>query len=73
MGLLLTCNEVAPIPRQVVLTLACDGDHGLLGPTKQQFLDGHFIEQYRAAMQAGWKETERRGARIFLCPECSGK
>ena len=80
MGLSLDCYGAGPFPRPVTLTLVCDGDHGLfaaLDPIlseRQSFNhpDG-FIGSYGEAMRVGWKESRRDGARIFLCPNCSGK
>ena len=70
--------EISPkgksIPREVVLTLTCDGNHHMFDAPSQTFRhpDG-FIPEYEAAMKAGWKEVRRDGERAFLCPACSGK
>ena len=77
-----------PIPREMMLKLTCDGDHGLLPATSYTFEGdpgAQFPELFRAAMAMGWKETyvlavkpadgkpKVGTARLFLCPECSGK
>jgi hypothetical protein len=31
------------------------------------------IEQYAAALRAGWKEHNNSHGRLFFCPQCSGK
>lgn len=74
MGLRITCpNEAISKPPRVILELTCDGDHGLL-PVLECFVheDGT-IEQYSAAMRAGWKEHNNSHGRLFFCPQCSGK
>jgi len=74
MGLALFCPDPdAPIPRAVHLELACDGDHGLFPPAPAIFAQPSYVEQYAAAMAAGWRETSRAGRRLFLGPCCSGK
>lgn len=74
-----------PIPRELMLKLTCDGDHGLLAARFDTFEGAPFPEMFTAALDRGWKETYALAvrktvdgskvglARIFLCPECSGK
>lgn len=60
-----------PVP--IVLTLTCDGDHGLF-PVIQEFRNEEgYMREYQAAMNAGWKDAQRSEGRVFLCPSCSGK
>jgi hypothetical protein len=68
----------APVPREAVLELACDGEHGgdlfAAPPARAVFDDpSGFVAQHGAAMAAGWLETFRGGERVFLGPCCSGK
>jgi hypothetical protein len=85
MGILITCDETAPIPRLATMMLTCDAGMETAKPWPSLFgvavctrtdrfnsPDG-FIAQHRAAMNVGWKETSRGGKTVFLCPECSGK
>lgn len=75
MGLRIFCpDETAPLPRPVVLELACDGDHGMFGPPAPvRFEQDDFVKQHAAAMRAGWLETHDASGPIFLGPCCSGK
>lgn len=75
MGIKVFCSdETAPYPRPTVLELTCDsGLGGLFGCTPQSFTGGGFIEQYAAAMRAGWLDRHTIDGRFFLCPSCSGK
>lgn len=64
-----------PYPLDVSVAFSCDsGKHGLFPPEAHVLTspDG-FIGAYSTAMRLGWKDTFRKGERIFLCPECSGK
>ena len=81
MGLSLAAKP-GPIPREIALALTCDGDHGLLQAPTHIFQDAPFPDLFHAAMEHGWKETygltirqvgKLSIARLFLCPECSGK
>jgi hypothetical protein len=70
MSLRLFCrDESAPIPRQVIMELSCDGDHGLFPPAPARFEQDGFIAQYAAAMKAGWLDRQD----VMLGPCCSGK
>lgn len=80
MGMRVTIlREEPPYPRPTRLTLVCDGDRharslDLIGPLMQHFDDiGGFIDQYRSAMNAGWKDSRIGNRRVFLGPCCSGK
>ena len=68
-----TSESTSDVEEAVILELTCDGDHGLL-PVLECFVheDGT-IEQYAAAMRAGWKEHNNSHGRLFFCPQCSGK
>lgn len=73
-----------PIPREMILKLKCDGDHGFL-PRFDTFEGPDFMAMRSAATLLGWKESfvtsivkTRDGpkatvARVFLCPECAAK
>lgn len=73
-----------PIPRELILKMICDGDHGLFSRF-DTFEGGDFPAMFSTALARGWKETYaiqitkdigggKVGlARLFLCPECSGK
>ena len=73
-----------PSPRDLILRLHCDGDHGLF-ERHDTFEGGDFITLRSFATRMGWKETyaiqvrqlndgPRAGlARLFLCPECGRK
>lgn len=73
-----------PIPRDLILKMSCDGDHGLFNRF-DTFEGAQFPDLFSAALSLGWKETYairitrdigggKVGlARLFLCPECSGK
>ena len=70
MTLLLFCpDESQPIPRQVVMELRCDGDHGLFPPQPIRFERDGYIAQRKAATLDGWVIS----AETVLCPECSRK
>lgn len=71
MGLRITGEDDGPYPRPTFLILCCDGDHGLFKGPCASFGPGDFISMRASATRVGWKETHRRGERIFLCPECS--
>lgn len=70
-----------PIPRDLILRLRCDGDHGFL-ERFDTFEGPDFIAMRKAATAMGWKETftlrvtttphgPKVGvARLFLCPTC---
>ncbi len=74
MGLRIYCPAPdEPVPRDVWLELACDADHGLFPPEPETFRQASYIEQYSAAMAAGWRETFDGGRRLFVGPCCSGK
>lgn len=75
MGLRITCpNEAISEPPRVMLELICDGDHGLLPVPVECFIhECGAIEQYAAAMRAGWKEHSNSHGRLFFCPQCSSK
>jgi hypothetical protein len=74
-----------PIPRELLLKLVCDGDHGLLANRFDIFEGAPFPEMMTAAKAMGWKETYVTAVkatglgpkvsltRLFLCPECGGK
>ena len=52
-------------PRHSWLELTCDGDHGLLPPTKQKFEHPNsYVAQYQMAMEAGRKEQFKHGRRF---------
>lgn len=73
-----------PIPREMMLRLRCDGDHGFL-ERFDIFEGAGFVELRAEATRMGWKETYVTGARagrdgtkasvfrMFLCPECAGR
>jgi hypothetical protein len=70
-----TANDGDPVPRPIIVLLACDGaDHGMF-PTDAIFRhpDG-FVGCHKMAMEAGWLERDGgpRG-RLWLGPCCSGK
>lgn len=78
MGICIALDPKAPrgdfnAPLATMLTLTCDGDHGLF-PVSEEFRheDG-YIRQYQFAMNAGWKDAQRKSGRVFFCPGCSGK
>jgi hypothetical protein len=78
MGLLVMTADAPlidpPYPRSTMLILTCDGGECGLFPTSAEFVHPQgYIAQYRAAMNAGWKDTQGPQGRIFLCPACSGK
>lgn len=62
-------NPTAPVPRETVTILTCDGETGLFPPAQASFA------RIEDAMAAGWKETygPTGEKRLFLCPDCSGK
>lgn len=65
------CCGVPPL--KLVLTLSCDGQCGMFR-TSAAFRNVHgFMGSYHDAITAGWKDTSRDGARVMLCPACSGK
>lgn len=72
MGMRIFCpDEDQAVPRDVVLELACDGEHGLFPPAPARFAGPGWLNDY--AMTAGWKTTFRDGERVWLGPCCSGK
>lgn len=74
MGLTISWNESEPIPRATTLTLVCDAEVGLMfSPARAVFRLPGFVENYSAAMRAGWLERHGPQGRTFLCPDCSGK
>jgi len=68
-------SEFDPLPRETVLVLTCDGDHGLFPPdfVVIPHQDG-FIAQHANAMRMGWRESvsDSKG-RQWFGPCCSGK
>jgi len=73
MGLTITADGAAPLPRAVTLTLTCDAPTGLFRPAVARFTGAWFPDLHHAAMAAGWRETFDARGRVFLCPDCSGK
>lgn len=76
MGIAIMAQEAhaTRYPMRTLLILTCDGAHGFFTPPPATIPGDNFVEQHKAAMAMGWKETfDERGARIWLCPECSGK
>lgn len=55
MGIMILAKP-GPIPREMILKLRCDGDHGFL-ERADTFEGGDFIEMRSAATALGWKET----------------
>lgn len=61
-------REGPPWPIDLIVTMTCDGDHGLLRVEPQHFPDIFGISA------AGWKETYTLdGRKRWLGPCCSGK
>lgn len=66
-------------PVKVELTLTCDGpDHqdlfsGGAPPIERFAHPSGFMGCYSTAMSHGWKDTFRKGERVFFGPCCSGK
>lgn len=73
-----------PIPRDLILRLRCDGDHGFL-ERFDTFEGADFILMRAEATRMGWKQTYGLAvrqtpagpkvgvARLFLCPACAKK
>ena len=71
MGIKLTADYTAPIPRPVTMKLACDGDHGLLPAPVAKF-DATDGAPRDIAGRHGWRF--RYGDQMLvLCPECAGR
>lgn len=63
-----------PEPAPIKLTLACDSEtHGFFSVSQSFEHPDGFMTMYHLAMISGWKDTFRKGERVFLCPDCSGK
>ena len=63
-------DESAPIPRQTVLELTCDGEHGLFGVETFRAETGDFVEQRHAATLAGWRVQESGRILGPCCARC---
>ena len=62
-------DERQPVPRDVVMRLRCDSDHGLF-PVSEVFpCDPWYPTAHSRATRRGWKITSLE----VLCPGCSGK
>jgi hypothetical protein len=66
----LPLDESAPVPREMVLELTCDGDHGLFRPPPAIFSGPGWLNHY--ALAAGWRTPSKGTERLWLCPQCSG-
>lgn len=69
MGICISCDETAPIPRPTCVAFRCDAP----GCSGHFAYVTNFVDAYAMAMRAGWLERRDDGARRFLCPGCSGK
>lgn len=70
-----------PYPRPIALVLSCDMPRHSQGSlfddrTPSQMFKSPPCNGYvglsSAAIQAGWRETRKLGARAFVCPGCNG-
>jgi len=75
MGLRIFClDESAPIPRDTILELTCDGNHGFFSIKPQRFDHPEgFIVQRHAATKIGWLEKTVNERRLFFCSNCRHK
>lgn len=66
MSLSITCrDEAQPVPRDLVLTLTCDNDHGLFPPEPYRVVFTDFMAAASEATADGWKLSNP-----VLCPAC---
>ena len=68
MGISMSCDMSADVPRDLTVSLICDG----VCFNQAAFTCG-YVEAHGAAMRAGWLERQAPSGRLWLCPACSGK
>lgn len=67
MGIEISCDEDAPVPRPSRLTLTCDLATSFFCRGFAHFdQGGNYVDNLAAAKRCGWRET---GGKI-ACPEC---